>query len=452
MTHIDLFSGIGGFALAAQWAGFKTIAFVEIEPYAQEVIKANFGAITPDSIRAGRCKLRGAESAQPEQSALECDSPILISDIRRMWGYPFRGATLLTGGFPCQPFSQAGKRRGKEDNRYLWPEMLRVIHEARPAWVLGENVAGIITMELDRVLSDLEGEGYAVQSLVIPACSVDAKHRRDRVWIVAHDASARSAHNCEVYARSELTGRNAFSGSSGILADSEDGGQSMRGRTSGNGRHALRSDLQAEEWAGSSWLPEPDVGGTFDGFSCWLDGIGGKINGKGSDICGDQILCSLWDRILPQAIQWAVRGYVSISPEGILLAVLCKLKKRTVDEAWLLMAGKEAFEKELRGLPYDRAAHCPSCRSGQIQQHAGEYPDALQILSRLLAQHGEKAWTAYRRSDAAPLLGWETGYSRIAVGVKKRVDRLIGLGNAIVPQVAFEIIKGIAEIERGSQP
>lgn len=193
LTHIDLFSGIGGFALAARWAGFKTVAFVEIEPYAQEIIKQNFGAVA-DAKRDGHTGTKANEtepsSNKPSNGLFNrSDSPRLYSDIRSFPASLYRGATLLTGGFPCQPFSQAGKRRGKKDDRYLWPEMLRVIHEARPAWVLGENVAGIVQMELDRVLSDLEGEGYTCQSLIIPACAVDAKHRRDRVWIVGHAKS-----------------------------------------------------------------------------------------------------------------------------------------------------------------------------------------------------------------------------------------------------------------------
>jgi DNA (cytosine-5)-methyltransferase 1 len=99
------------------------------------------------------------------------------------------GATtidLLTGGFPCQPFSTAGKRKGTEDDRFLWPEMLRVIREVKPRWIIGENVPGIIEMALGQVVADLEGLGYEVQCVIIPACAVNAPHKRDRVWIVAH--------------------------------------------------------------------------------------------------------------------------------------------------------------------------------------------------------------------------------------------------------------------------
>ena len=105
---------------------------------------------------------------------------------------------VICGGFPCQPFSVAGKQRGKEDDRHLWPEMLRLIKEIRPTWVIGENVAGFITMALDDVLSDLEGEGYTCQAFVIPACAVGAIHRRDRVWIVAYaDSKSESSKSID---------------------------------------------------------------------------------------------------------------------------------------------------------------------------------------------------------------------------------------------------------------
>lgn len=167
LTHLSLFSGIGGLDLAAEWAGFETVAQVEKDPYCRAVLARHW----PDVPKFEDIKdvtadaLRSAGIAQPP--------------------------AVLTGGFPCQPFSCAGKRRGTEDGRYLWPEMLRVVQELRPAWVVGENVAGFVSMALDDVCADLEREGYACRPLVFPAAGVGAPHMRDRCFVVAHDDAGR---------------------------------------------------------------------------------------------------------------------------------------------------------------------------------------------------------------------------------------------------------------------
>lgn len=158
MKHLDLFSGIGGFALAARnvWGEeYENVGFVDNDEFCQKVIAKNF----PNTKIYGDIKQFNAKGIS---------------------------ADLITGGFPCQPFSSAGEQRGKEDDRDLWPEMFRVIRTIHPAWVVGENVAGFIGMELDRSISDLESEGYAVQTFVIPASAVNAPHRRYRVWIIAN--------------------------------------------------------------------------------------------------------------------------------------------------------------------------------------------------------------------------------------------------------------------------
>lgn len=157
MTHASLFSGIGGFDLAAEWIGWDNIFQVEIDPFCQKVLDKNF----PNTKR--------------------------YADIKKFNGTAYACTIdVISGGFPCQPYSVAGQRKGSDDDRALWPEMFRVICEIHPTWVVCENVTGIISMELHNVLNDLESAGYAVQPFVIPACAVNALHRRDRVWIVAN--------------------------------------------------------------------------------------------------------------------------------------------------------------------------------------------------------------------------------------------------------------------------
>lgn len=166
MKFISLFAGIGGFDLGLERAGMECVGQVEYNPFCQRVLKHHWPHVK------------------------------LIGDIHNVTEDSFPAVGLICGGFPCQPFSVAGKQRGKEDDRHLWPEMLRVIKAYRPSWVLGENVAGIINMELDNVLSDLESEGYETQALIIPACAVDARHERKRVWILAYSTNTRVKSVC----------------------------------------------------------------------------------------------------------------------------------------------------------------------------------------------------------------------------------------------------------------
>lgn len=196
MTHGSLFSGIGGFDLAAEWAGFENLFHCEWNPFCRKVLKHHF----PNS---------------------ESYEDITKTDFKK-WGGRI---DVITGGFPCQPFSVAGSRKGAEDDRYLWPQMLRAVEEIRPTWIIGENVTGILTMVLpgeevkmgsyaditgesytemeerqmyvvERICKDFECIGYSVQPIIIPACAVGAPHRRDRIWFVAHRADARIETQC----------------------------------------------------------------------------------------------------------------------------------------------------------------------------------------------------------------------------------------------------------------
>jgi DNA (cytosine-5)-methyltransferase 1 len=161
IRHLDLFSGIGGFALAARWTGVvRTVGFVERDPWCQRVIAKHWPEVP-----------------------IHDDITTLTGDALARFGR----IDFITGGFPCQPYSVAGKRGGAADDRALWPAMAAVIAESRPAYVLAENVPGIVSMELDVCLADLEALGYACRAVVVPALGVDAPHRRERVWILAHD-------------------------------------------------------------------------------------------------------------------------------------------------------------------------------------------------------------------------------------------------------------------------
>ncbi len=178
IKHIDLFSGIGGFALAADRVfGEVEHIFCDNEPFAQEVLKKHW----PNSKLYGDIRtLTNTNDAGFQEEGAE----------QQTAGGTRNTPFLLTGGFPCQPFSQAGRRKGTEDDRYLWPEMLRVIREFNPTWVIAENVRGLLTqgggVVFEQVCTDLESAGYEVQPIVIPAVAVNAPHRRDRVWFVAH--------------------------------------------------------------------------------------------------------------------------------------------------------------------------------------------------------------------------------------------------------------------------
>lgn len=163
MKAIELFAGIGGIALAETWAGIDVVALSEMADFPTRVLNKNF----------------------PDVPVLPDVTEINSESLRKV-GVDPESIDIISGGFPCQPYSIAGKRKGTEDDRDLWPEMFRIIREIKPSWVVGENVANFANMELDRTLSNMESIGYETRAFVLPATAVGALHQRQRTFIVAH--------------------------------------------------------------------------------------------------------------------------------------------------------------------------------------------------------------------------------------------------------------------------
>ncbi|MDD4995845.1 MAG: DNA (cytosine-5-)-methyltransferase [Patescibacteria group bacterium] len=275
MRHIDLFSGIGGFALAVEevWPDSEHI-FCDNDSYCQQLIKLRF----PNSKIYGDIKkiksITNADWLGPQEQRKKQqtsrDRQLLKVDI-------------LTGGFPCQPFSQAGKRRGTNDARYLWPEMLRIIRLTHPRWVIAENVRGFLAMQnglvFEQVCTDLEDSGYEVQPLVIPAVAVNAPHRRDRVWFIASNAKSERSRG----GTSEECGIKKWS-----MEQDESKGREIRSKgerrtgriayaTSGeSGKQAKqkrRKDFERGSWE-RNWLEvAAELCGMDDGLPAKLDGF-----------------------------------------------------------------------------------------------------------------------------------------------------------------------------------
>ena len=256
---LDICSGIGGFSLGLEsTGGFDTVAFCEFDDFCRKVLNKHW----PDVPIYKDLKEIGNE---PERIIQDFD--------------------LICGGIPCQPFSVAGKKKGKEDDRHLWPYMYEIVKSKKPTWVIVENVGGFVNVALDDVCLDLEAQGYATQSFIIPACSVEAPHRRDRIWILGKNLEnpgrslrqgrIEQGENADEVGQGDADQLERSSGTSAIdVANSKSGQGHDHEANSGNGKQSQeeisreRSGISTDQtW----WTTEPDVGRVADGVPKRVD-------------------------------------------------------------------------------------------------------------------------------------------------------------------------------------
>jgi DNA (cytosine-5)-methyltransferase 1 len=303
LTHVSLFTGIGGLDLAAEAAGFETVLQVEREPYAlkilerhwpevpritdvREVTSERVQQILADSLR-GRFatsrneKLGPLETTGDGQADNACFGRTLTGE--EDGNARDRPITVVSGGFPCQPFSAAGKRRGTDDDRYLWPELLRIVEELRPAWVIGENVSGLLSiddgMEIDRMLAALEARDYTPWVLHYPAAGVGASHKRDRVFIVANanggkrDAGAEVERVRRTLPKDGEINNHADRQGAAHAADVADASRAGRQERDA-AAVAMRAgyDTGRDDTAGRNRTAQPRMGRMADGIPDWMDG------------------------------------------------------------------------------------------------------------------------------------------------------------------------------------
>ena len=403
MKIVDLFSGIGGFSYAAEKlvGGFETIAFVEREPYCQKVLRKHWHNVP------------------------------IFNDIRSFDGKEFRDADIVVGGFPCQPWSVAGKQEGHldEQDRDLWHEMVRVIKDVQPKWIIGENVRGFVNMPmgLKRSLFDLESIGYRAVPFIIPACATDAKHRRERCWIVGH-----SEHD------GSFTPKVRGSYTPNAERTSEGSQQTFQFEgASGRGDNEDVADSES-----NGLLPR-------NGGLCGGEQIGLHSNekGNGNEIRSETVGCS--------RLQGETDDVANTDSDT---------ERRTHGkDVGIGERGREDIDSskrnEVRGDTSDSSCDGRTEEKGDVPYTNGSGLQGLGSesgsISEQEARHSIGGNSQEDERDRRLEIGtgpiwWkpEPRVGRVAHGIRDRTHRIKSLGNSIVPQVAARLFWAIKEAEK----
>ena len=390
LKTLDLFSGIGGFARGLEATDFfETSCFIENEPYCQAVLKYHWP-----------------------------DVPVLgdITNVRKS-DLPDPNPDVICGGFPCQPFSHAGKQQAQDDSRHLWPEMFRLIRECRPTWVVGENVAGIINLGLDEVLADLESEGYATRTFNIPACAVGAPHIRQRIWVVAH-------------ADSESEPDGAFDGNAG------------------------------QRQLGFGFMADPD---SQRSQGQWPDGSeeGREDSERQAGLCGGAVLADS-ERTGTGMEKHRSGGQGRKSPDAPQSEVL-RQEDGTDCSKGTTAGGRNVADTERKGERRRRVSGPGKDKGENGKGLSGEFGGCSEAMADSDGNDGGRGGST-KSSGRNPRMEYGGGGSsyvrpeewwavepsvgRLVDGLPNRVSQLRALGNSIVPQIAEEIGKAIKRAEQ----
>ena len=395
LRHVDLCSGIGGFALGFHWAKLsEPVLFCDTEPWCRQILNKNFPNIP------------------------------IATDVKELANDPERlvpDHEILSCGYPCQPFSVAGLRKGEEDDRHIWPSIFTIITHKRPSWVVCENVYGHVALGLDKVLFDMESQGYATRTFIVPACAKNAPHRRDRLWII-----------CKNVGDTESRGRGKFRESSekkGNESCQIDRGQSV-------GSSGVRTNVGDTEYIGAS--------STEIRRSDQEDARGSQkreieteqsqsTSGRGDHEVMAATECLGWEQ------RSEVKGALDRerSPDqSDFSSKGCRGSRSSISLADTESQGTRKDDQRLwersKGVGRGEGTTMADTESKGLQgwsQDTTEYSKWIEESSSWNKSFGEETniWNV------------EPNVGRVATGIPKRVDRLKGLGNAIVPQIAMQI-------------
>ena len=365
--HLDLFSGIGGFSLGLEATGaFETVAFCDYDQYCQKVLRKHWPWVT-----------------------IYDDVKELNSE--RLSANGHTEVDIITGGYPCQPFSIAGRQKGEQDPRHVWPEMFRLVKELRPTWVIGENVSGHIKLGLDTVLENLESEGYATRAFSISASSIGANHQRERVWIIAH--SNELGWDNWIYNREE---RQVSNDKERNIEESE----SERDRRINRIRQTSEAmeDTRRTQWPWS-FFGNQDEDEVREGYANQFERSGSTSESYVANTDSSQ------QTQRGQCSDVEEQSYVGGNIEG---------RGTTDDREGRFRTTRQGSEDEVSDTDSEGLAR----RWSECELREGQ-------------EEGEIGWSQWWQSE--PNVG------RVANGIPKRVDRLKSLGNSLVPMIPYYI-------------